>query len=460
MPSRLARPLAALVLLLALDARAAHVTDVADAMDEQHPLEIDLDATYLHTSTETRITREQIAGGQTNLVDELHHLRTVDEIGLRLGVGLWHDLELHVLVPLVLRDEQSWRYADVNGVSVEAASTLKNNHVDISGCLRPGACDSASPASPIVPVPGQSARAGFRDPTIGVAWGPINETRELKLSPELFPPGKPVSTWVVGFDYTAPLPNDADDPSRFGFNSQLGAGKTQPANGTEAKRVHDFELWTAFSKRYTVLEPYFRVWARAPLAPRTNGKSTSGPYDNCRHPELLADVALANCAVNGAWSGQTAYQPPYQAGFSLGTELVAAENVKAQQRLAFDVRADVRYIGPGRDYTQVADMLGKLTYADEYMNGTASIGMYGRIARWLHARVYGTVGFDTPHFLTHEDVGEDKNGDGKITLSAGSGRPSVDQNPNYDFRLDQVGRRLRAEAVVIWGFAGTLSLNF
>ena len=458
MPSRLARPLAALALLLALDARAAHVTDVADAMDEQHPLEIDLDATYLHTRTETRITREQVAAGQTSLVDELHHLRTVDEIGLRLGIGLWHDLELHVIAPLVLRDAQDWRYADVNGVSVEGASTLKNNHVDISGCLKPGACDSASPASPIVPAPGQSSRAGFRDPTIGIAWGPINEERELKLRPELFPPGKPVSTWVIGFDYTLPLPNDADDPSRF-FKGRPGAFQAVPGNGTEARRVHAFELWTAFSKRYTVLDPYFRVWARAPLVPRTNATS-SGPYDNCRHPELLADIAQANCAVGGPWQGQTGYQPPYQAGFTLGTELVAAENVKEQQRLAFDLRADIRYVGPGRDYTQVADMLGKLTFADEYMNAKASIGLYGRVARWLHARIYGSIGFDTPHFLTHENIGDDKDNDGKITLSAGSGKPAIDQNPTYDFRVDQVGRRLRAEAVVIWGFAGTLSLNF
>jgi hypothetical protein len=67
---------------------------------------------------------------------------------------------------------------------------------------------------------------------------------------------------------------------------------------------------------------------------------------------------------------------------------------------------------------------------------------------------------DTAHFLTHEDVGDDKDGDGQITLSGGSGQPAPDQNPNYDFRLDQPGRRLRVEPVLIWGVAGTLSLNF
>lgn len=446
---------AALALLfLASSARAAHVTDVADAMDELHPLEIDLEATLSHSREETRITREQIAGGAINLVDELHTLRTVDELGLRLGVGLWHDLELHALLPVVLKDQQDWRYADVGGVSVESASTLKNNHLDISGCLKPGSCNPSGPASPIVPVPGQSTRGGLRDPVIGLAWGPINEERELRLRPELFPPGKPVSTWVIGFDYTLPLPSGVDDPSRFGFKSQLGAGAL-PSRGNEYRRAHVFELWTAFSKRYRVLDPYLRVWARAPFAQAGNA------YDNCAHPESLADVAVANCAATGAlsWKGETGYKPAYQAGFTVGTELVAAEDLKANQRLAFDIRADITYIGPGRDYTQVADMLGKLTYRDEYANGTAQVGLYGRVARWLHARVYGSLGFDTPHLLTHENVGEDKTGAGKITISGGNG-VAPDQNPTYDFRLDQPGRRLRAESVFTWGVAGTLSLNF
>jgi hypothetical protein len=67
---------------------------------------------------------------------------------------------------------------------------------------------------------------------------------------------------------------------------------------------------------------------------------------------------------------------------------------------------------------------------------------------------------DSAHFLTHEDVGEDKNGDGKVTISGGSGAAAPDQNPNYDFRVDTVGNRLRAEPALFWGIGGTLSLNF
>ena len=90
------------------------------------------------------------AAGVRNLllVDELSHTQTTDELGFRLAVGLYHDLEIHLIAPLVLREEQAWGYASVNGQSVEPTSTLKNNHLDISGCFKPGSCNAAAAPTP------------------------------------------------------------------------------------------------------------------------------------------------------------------------------------------------------------------------------------------------------------------------------------------------------------------------
>ena len=427
---------AAAVLLFGPASFAARITDVADAADEKHPLELDLDATYVHLRTQTSLTREQPTAAGIQLSDELKHVRTVDALDLRLAIGLWHDLELHAFAPLFLRDVQDW---------TGSAPTLSGNTISVSGCATAANCATVQP---VVSVPGESTRTGFGDPTVGIAWGPVNETRELKLRPELFPEGKPVSTWVIGFDWTLPLPGGkVSDPSRFG----LASGGAVSA-GTESRKAHLLTLWTAFSKRYKVLEPFVALSATVPVA----GK---GAYDNCAHPELLADVAAANCK-SAAWAGQTGYKPPYEGQLTVGAELVAAEDVKGDQRFSIEVRGDLRWHGPSRDYTQVADALGKLTYADEYLTTGGTLGLYGRLARWLHLRVYGTLSVDSAHFLTHEDIGNDKDHDGKITISGGSGQPAGDQNPLYDFRLDQVGRRLRAEPAVTWGFAGTLSLNF
>ena len=458
--------LGAIVLLCAaVPVHAAEITRVATAMDDAQPLEVDLDVGYLHERHDTRITRESLqldpATGKQNTVleDELQQSRVDDEMQFRIAIGLWHDLELHVLAPYAISDVQSWDYATIGGVSVAPTSTLANNHLDISGCASAQACDPNGAAKPIIAAPGGSKRAGFRDPTIGVAWAPISEEREVRLHPELYPPGKPVSTWVVGFDYTLPLPGSVDDPSVFGFAA--ADATTSPSSRPSRpviRKAHVFSLWTAFSKRYRVLDPYFKVQVNLPLAIKGNGPG-DGAYDNCSHPELLADVATQNCA-DPAWKGTTGYQPPVTAGFVFGSELVIAEDTSRAQKFAFDLRGTATFISQGRDYTQVTDALGKLTYADQYASLGGSLGLYGRIARWLQVRVAGSLGIDTPHFLTDESIGKDLNGDGTVDISAGNAIKSREQSPTYDFRLDQVGRRLHAETSVVWGVTAFASLTF
>jgi hypothetical protein len=456
---RLAFAAAALLLVCASgSARAARVTAVADGMDEGRALDLDLDVSYLHLREDTRIGRENLqidpSTGKPGIVvvDELAHTRTVDEMQFKVAVGLWHDLELHLLAPLAIRDDQSWDYATVGGVSVGPASTLANNHLDISGCNgSPTACDPTAAARPIVAVPGRTHRFGFRDPTVGVAWAPINEERQVRLHPDLFPPGKPVSTWVLGFDYTVPLPGNVDDP----FQATVPGGALPL--GHVIRKAHVFSLWTAFSKRYRVLDPYLKLRASLPLA--VQGATNQGATDNCWHPEILADVAVQNC-TDPAWKGQTGYQPPATFGLTLGTEMVVSEGRERGQKLAFDLRGDLTYFARGRDYSQVSDALRKLTTVDEHMALTGTLGFEGRLFRWVSLRFAGTLGITTPHFLNGESIGKDLNGDGTIDVSAGGTPLSREQNPNYDFRLDPAGRRLRALLSILWGASGTVSINF
>jgi hypothetical protein len=184
-----------------------------------------------------------------------------------------------------------------------------------------------------------------------------------------------------------------------------------------------------------------------------------GAFDNCGNPGALSEVAPANCA-SPAWRDQARYEPPVLAGFALGSEFVLGEDPREGQKIALDVRGDVTWFSAGRDYSQVSDMLGKLTYVRDFVNAVGSLGIYGRLARWARLRVYGTIGIDSPHFLTTESIGKDLNGNGTVDVSGGRGIPAPEQNPTYDFRLDQPGRRLRAENVLIWGVAGTLELIF
>jgi hypothetical protein len=418
----LARLLA--VFLVATTAtHAAEITDVATAGDANRPFEIDLAATFSHTRTQTKITREANTPAGVQLQDELTHVRTLDATDLRLAVGLWHDLELHGLVKVALHDEQTWSYAP--GVTA-ASSSLTSNKINVSGC----ASASCLVTQPIVAVPGQSEHTGLFSPTIGIAWKPINEWREQRVADELFVFGRPVATWVIAFDYTLPVGGRLNDPSRFAI------GKNAAGASGEATKASVLALSTAFSKRYEFFEPYLRFEGDYSFA-------SSDSYDNCSHPELLSSAAAANCG--GSFKGQTGYQPPVEVATTLGTEVVVFEDRKADRRVAIDLRSDLRWHGPQRGYTQMTDALGKLTYSEEYLTGTGQLGVYGRISRWFHARVYGMLGADTAHFLTTEDPGS----------NGGTG-----QNPNFDFRTDQPGHRLRAEPAVFWGISGTLSADF
>ncbi len=467
------------VLLTALSvaapaARAAHETDVADALDPDHPLEVDLDFTYTHLRSDTTITRENFqtvnpvgpsTAKGTVLVNELQHSQVDDNAAFRLGLGLYHDLELHFIVPYSVGDTQTWGFA--SGTTT-TTSTLWNNTFSASGC-NGGACGSAQSMLPTnFATKGASAkRGGFGDPTIGIAWGPINEEREERLKPELFPTGHGLSTWVIGLDYTLPLPGDLDDPSKQYANiNQTGTPPTS-YTGSLLRKAHIFSPWTAWSIRYHVVNPYFSLRATIPVPVQ------GSTFDNCSlltnpNAPQLADVATQNCA-NGAnataqttkaWGTQTAYQPAYTGAFKLGSEFVIAEDVDARRKIAVDLNGVVTWFSQARDYSMVSDMLGKLTFETEHVTTIGTLGIYGRAARWLHFRVSGSLGFDTPHFLTNENIGQDLNGDGQISISAGGSTKSAEQNPLYDFRVDQVGRRLRAELSLIWGVSGTVSLNF
>ena len=403
---------------------AAQITALADSEAPERTLVMDVEATYTHLRADTKITRERSTAGGIVLGDELDHSRTLDALELRLKAAVFRNLEVHLIAPYALHDQQQW--------SAYAGGTLATNTIGVSGCGAPGSCTTVQP---IGVVPGQSTRSGFFDPTFGIAFSPVREKVDLGGH------RSPVATWVLGVDYTIPIGGRVDDPSR------ALAGDSRP----EEKQAHVLTFWTAFSKREGRMEPYIKVEGSTPFA-------SSKAYDNCSHPELLADVALANCA--GAWRGQTGYRPPFEAALTTGTEIIASEQELGERRFSFDVRLGVRWHGPSRGYTQVSDMLGKLTFADQYLTGTAQLGFYGRIGRWFDLRVTGLIGVDSAHFLTHEDIGEDKNGDGMVTISGGTGAPAPDQNPNYDFRLDQPGQRLRAEASVFWGVSGTVSVNF
>jgi hypothetical protein len=443
--------LACALSLAPAECRAAHATDVADALDELHPLEVDLEGGFQYLQKTTRVTRERPPPpGQASpflLKDVLDHTDTLTRSLFRLNVGLYHDLELHLLLPYDLGHEQKWSLATGADGSTTAASDALATNVD------PATGAKLSSTSPLVTFPSnpkdrmpQSLRAGFGDPTIGLAWAPFNQERERRLRPEIFPHGATTATWVVGLDYTVPLFGALDDPSRLGPNTA-----SSTFNGNEVpshRKVHVLSPWTAFSKRYAVLEPYVVLRATLPVP------DLGHAFDPCTGLKPDAFTLCESSGSSTSWLADTRYRPSYSATVTLGAEIVLHEDPLLLQKFAFDLRTDTTWHSVGRDYSIVTDALGKLTWEDEHLTSLATFGFYGRMARWLHVRGSVTAGIETAHFLTNEPFSHLSGSGG--TVIAGS----KDQNPLYDFRIDNPGSRLRAELAFVWGASGYLSLNF
>jgi hypothetical protein len=467
-----------LLAALAAPAGAAEITDVADAADGDDPLDVHIDFWWNRYQHRAKITREQTIDGEgITPVTELRYQNVYDELNLKLTIGLYHDLELHAYWPFVIRQTQQWQYAEVvdnatgQMVSVEDRSTIKNNRYDANGALLPGGVSEPIFLVGSVGSPTQVFRAGFREPVIGVAWGPLNDERERPLKKDAYPDWRTTATWVFGFDYSLPVVETNDPWLRDQYLVESNPGAV-------GERVHRLRFWTALSKRMSIMDPYLRLEFNWPI-PFSLRQWT---YDNCvqktdaDHRDVLASDTAKNCDVdlpdpenaNGRhfWVGSTGFLHNYSGGLALGAEIVAFESRELKQKVAFDLRLNAVYESEGRTYTEAADMLRKLTYHDQYFRLWADLQLYVRLAQYVIFKLGFSLGHNTTHFLTGETTGKDFDGSGDVTRSAQCNAASpgngvdCEWNPNFDFRVDQLGRRLKIEESLTLNIFVSGAVNF
>jgi hypothetical protein len=227
----------------------------------------------------------------------------------------------------------------------------------------------------------------------------------------------------------------------------------------------------------SIVDPYLRLEFTWPVP----FSGSVGTYDNCiqktdaDHRDVLAPETANNCDVDlpdpdgGSrhfWRGATGWVYNFSGGLALGTEVVAFESKELQQKVAFDVRLNAIYESEGRGYTEAADMLRKLTYHDQYVRLWGDLGLYVRLARYVVFKLALSLGHNTTHFLTSESTGKDFDKDGAVLQSAqcNPGSPGVgsdcEWNPNFDARVDQIGRRLKIEESTILDIWVSGAVNF
>lgn len=443
----------------AIQAHAAWETEVLSAVEKQKTLpDLDLLVSWDRLQRRGKVTREWIQDlGSTKQaldVKELRFTEVTQRLLLGLRVGLFRDLEFHVIAPLVLQDDSEIGFAaGVRGVSTISGSP----NADDPTYPLPGA--SCCARYPITDVPGSRQRSGFGDMIFGLAWSPVNDQKD-----EAFP------TLTLRADITAPTGKARDPTDQAalpgGTGGSVGLGMTV------------FDLSIGLSRRMSpltpTLDPYMIFGAEIPLA--TPGQKARG------------------------------MEPPPSGRFRVGTEIIIDEDQLTYQRYAIDISFGMKYVGTGRTYSELSDYLpsfdqtqtpktrdsqdnldtityadydkaanyryrldgarcgkimgvpcGSLNKVDEYLAFESSIAFHIRPARFALFRAGVGFGIHTDHFLTGEKVGTDlddpvrdagKLCDGSLCVGRVNARNASgkdERSPYYDPRYDTPGHRFRIE---------------
>lgn len=419
--------------LFTAGARAAQVTEVADAIDGADPFDANLELKFDITRDSGTLARESFQPPEDEPTGAPRAVEvkemTFDHVRLRLmprlEVGIFHDLAVFARWPIVILDQTSFRYADGTDQGNSTlgrdqdpeASPAVDGWVEDTGAGN----DSQRVQDGKYGFPGkrynawrfnhgdQGSFAGYRqgldNPTFGVRFSPVSNERDGT---------KPTITLQA--DYTAPL---------FLFMDPTDDAITQEDPGPVADGAHRFHFSVAMSKRFLILDPYLVVDYQVPVAAQSGGS-------------LIG------------------YAPRHEGGVQAGVEIIPYEDVASQQRFAINVSSFLTYFSEGRDYSVISDAVREQTYSDQWVRAGMSAGVFFRVFEYFFLDATGTIAYDSEHLLTIEDFGNDGPDDGiQIDLATISER-----NPHYNPALDTIGRRLLVEQALHLGALVHAGLTF
>jgi len=444
------RALAACTLVaLAAPAGAAEIGRVATS-ESGNLFDLHVSLRWDRTQLRGKLTREQADPalnapfGETANVDELRYTRVTNTLVPRIAVGLHRDLEVHVELPYVLADDHTWRFALVDGFSVQDDSTITNNTIDAMN--QP--CDPTGAACPLFPVaPSTTVYHGGRggDVKAGFAWAVFSDTRDDT---------KP--SWLVGADLTFPTAS-MYDPAAGPRTATWASPHVSSGNpGPFGEQVWKYDLYTVLSRRLGPIDPYFKAHV-------TGMQRSSGTYSNCDRAAALADPAIAEATFAGAancadWGDDAGARLPWIAGLTFGTELVPYENTSEDQKVSIDVRAFADYTSSQRFYNPLTDMTGKLHETEPYLAMGGLVGIYLRASRFVSLHASGSLATQTAHFVTGESLGRGGVADAGRDITGATA--NADLNPNYDWRYDAPGRRFRFSETSVFALSIAGVLQF
>jgi hypothetical protein len=443
---------ALLAATLAPPVHAADVTDVASAFDEDNPFDFRFRVRYDHFEKRAQIKRELELPGQSQIaVDrDLLYSQSKDTLALRAEFGLFQDLMLHVELPIILQQSQSYSYDQSLGSACAFANSPAPTCVDArnSSTVADGIVSSAGYDAQHNGVgtgggallfrgaqrgaTGGSGLDAFDTFNFGLTWAPISQKRDDT---------KP--TWILAFEPQISIGNvQAFDRSRPQANHAVSEG------------VHRLMARTAVSHRWRFVDPYIELWYMYPIARGDSLFKDYGDSDRLKTPmqqggtqfgaELIAlDKPSGHKVyvdVRGRLDGHFAGK-----GYSEAWEMLASSPA-----LACDAKTNLACGLPNNPYS--GPFTG-ITTIENYASLGADVALGAQVGQHFRLRAAFDYGHDQAHFISGEDIGVPKTASGRVMNAD-------EYNPAYRQTIDLTGRRYRVDNVDTYNVAIWAQLQF
>ncbi|MEX1365568.1 MAG: hypothetical protein AB1Z98_20740 [Nannocystaceae bacterium] len=314
-------------------AHAAEVTRVASSFEEDNPFDIHFGVAYDYNFKRAAVLREWNAGpgdGSNRLVKDLMYRQQRHTIYPTMEIGLWHDLAVYVTLPVILSDTRDYSFDQrpddcVFGDNAGANCVNAGNSTTIRDSIIPqGGFDATNSADPFGQFTGASTELIFRGPVrrgldqlhVGLKYGILNQRKRSHMP-----------NWLVGLEGRFAVGRAMTFSRDIINNSPQG-------NSRVGRRIHELGAWTALSRRYRFLDPYFTAYWRQSI--RAGGSE-------------FQDLS--------AVGAQGDVLPQSTAGMTFGTEIVPWERKAKGMKVAVYLSGSAVLHYGGRGYSEIWELL-------------------------------------------------------------------------------------------------------
>lgn len=325
--------LGAVALGVTTPANAAEVTRVASSFDGDNKFDFHFGVGYDFNFKQAAILREwsDPKNPKSTMVRDLLYRQMRHVVTPTMEFGLYKDLSVYVGLPIVVSDQRTYAFdqeaepciyaPDASGTNPATCVRHDNSTTIRDGIIPRNGFDAGNPSNPFGQFGGMDTQTIFKGANrygldqliVGLKFGILNQDR-LSHMPK----------WVIALEGRFAV----GKPMTFSRN----IAEDDPAGNHRVGRgTHELGVWTALSRRYRFLDPFFTAWWYQAVRANNTEFRSYGPT-------------------------QDRINPQSNVGVSFGTEIVPFERKAKGQKVALNLRglAMLRY--GGRGYSEMWEL--------------------------------------------------------------------------------------------------------